>query len=609
MEFEIKQINGKDIIASSPTQDRDYRVCTYDFKRPDKFSLDQIRTITVMHETFASLASITLSGLMRHKVQVSVKAVDQMTYSEFIQSIPNPTTMAIIDMSPLKGSALLEIDPRITSAMNDRLFGGAGVAEKENTTLSIIEENVLEEVVERLLPNLKESWLKASDINPRIVNMATKPEQVMIAPPTEMVFLVSFEVTVGSEKGFMNFCVPFLLVEPIIEKFSAFSWYSTKSSNRAEVIPSSIVSSMKIDCEVITKAEDLNLKMIGAIKRGTMIKLDGFSEGLSSLRMGGEVVFNTLFGKGRNRNNFEIIDNTTEDAQNIISLIKPDNNTDKIEDNIKDLSNQLSHLSTSLIHRIEDISTNQDHLNDQVFLNSGKDSAIVISEGQPLSFIRHSDLVSVYQLISNSHNQLIALILSRLESSISAKLLEMFPDNVQTQMISKISNIVPVAPELLAIVGRVLKESLEQITDTSEIYVNGLEIVTSILSNSSRSVEKNVIEGLENNDHELADAIKKRMFVFEDIVLLDPSSIQPIVDRIDINDLYLSMKMVDKKVSEFIYTNVDEKRKEDILKGIDSLGRVRISDIENAQLKIIAVIKQMEENGEIVVCHPNEVVE
>ena len=108
------------------------KIKIYDFKRPDKFSKDQIRTLQMMHETFARLTTTSLSAQLRTIVHVHVASVDQLTYEEFLRSIPNPTTIAVINMDPLKGSSILEMDPSITFTIIDRLFGGPVEASKNS---------------------------------------------------------------------------------------------------------------------------------------------------------------------------------------------------------------------------------------------------------------------------------------------------------------------------------------------------------------------------------------------------------------------------------------------------------------------------------------------
>ncbi len=203
------------------------KIKIYDFKRPDKFSKDQIRTISVMHETFARLTTTSMSALLRSLAQVHVASVDQLTYEEFIRSIPNPTTLAIINMDPLKGSAILEIDPAVTFAIIDRLFGGQGEGTKLNRDLTDIEQSVMENNIVRILGNMREAWSSVIDLRPRLGNIETNPQFAGIVPPSEMVVLVTLETKVGEVEGMMNFCIPYLTIEPIISKLSAQYWYSS----------------------------------------------------------------------------------------------------------------------------------------------------------------------------------------------------------------------------------------------------------------------------------------------------------------------------------------------------------------------------------------------
>jgi flagellar motor switch protein FliM len=199
----------------------------YDFKRPDKFSKEQIRTISIMHETFARLTTNALSANLRSMVHVHVASVDQLTYEEFIRSIPTPTTLAVINMDPLKGNAILEIDPAITFSIIERLFGGTGEGTKSQHELTDIEAAVMEGMIVRILGNMREAWAQVIDLRPRLGQIETNPQFAQIVPPTDMVVLVTLETKVGEVEGMMNFCIPYLTIEPIIGKLSAQFWYSS----------------------------------------------------------------------------------------------------------------------------------------------------------------------------------------------------------------------------------------------------------------------------------------------------------------------------------------------------------------------------------------------
>lgn len=221
-------------ISAGETEPDDFRPATdtrkikiYDFKRPDKFSKEQIRTVSIMHETFARLTTTALSANLRSMVHVHVASVDQLTYEEFIRSIPTPTTLAIINMDPLKGNAILEIDPAVTFSIIDRLFGGSGEGTKAQHELTDIEQSVMEGIIVRILGNMREAWAQVIDLRPRLGQIDTNPQFAQIVPPTEMVVLVTLETKVGEVEGMMNFCIPYLTIEPIIGKLSAQYWYSS----------------------------------------------------------------------------------------------------------------------------------------------------------------------------------------------------------------------------------------------------------------------------------------------------------------------------------------------------------------------------------------------
>ena len=261
--------------AVSQTQEQ-RKIKIYDFKRPDKFSKEQIRTVSIMHETFARLTTTALSAQLRSLVNVHVASVDQLTYEEFIRSIPNPTTLGIINMDPLKGSAVLEIDPAITFSIIDRLFGGKGEGSKVNRDLSDIEQSVMENIIVRILGNLREAWSQVIDLRPRLGQIETNPQFAQIVPPTEMVVLVTLETKVGEVEGMMNFCIPYLTIEPIITKLSAQYMYSSvRSGGTTENL--NILKERLSMIGITVSAEignmDLTVRDVLSLKLGDVIRL------------------------------------------------------------------------------------------------------------------------------------------------------------------------------------------------------------------------------------------------------------------------------------------------------------------------------------------------
>ncbi|MBO5400661.1 MAG: flagellar motor switch protein FliM [Spirochaetaceae bacterium] len=258
------------------------KIKIYDFKRPDKFSKEQIRTVQIMHETFSRLTTTSLSAQLRCMVQVHVASVDQLTYEEFIRSIPSPTTLAVINMDPLKGNAILEIDPAITFSMIDRLFGGLGQATKVQRDLTDIEQSVMEGIIVRILANMRESWTQVIDLRPRLGQIETNPQFAQIVPPSEMVVLVTLETKVGEEEGMMNFCIPYITIEPIISKLSSQFWFSSvRRSSTTQYLNVLKEKLSTVDMDVVAEIGtiDLPVRDVLALRAGDIVRLSNVRVG------------------------------------------------------------------------------------------------------------------------------------------------------------------------------------------------------------------------------------------------------------------------------------------------------------------------------------------
>jgi flagellar motor switch protein FliM len=259
------------------------KIKIYDFKRPDKFSKEQLRTVSNMHETFARLTTTSLSAQLRSLVHVHVASVDQLTYEEFIRSIPTPTTLAVVNMDPLKGNAVLEIDPTITFCMIDRLFGGRGTTTgNKNRDLTDIEQSVMEGIIVRILANMREAWTQVIDLRPRLGQIETNPQFAQIVPPSEMVVLVTLETKVGDEEGMMNFCIPYLTIEPIISKLSSQFWFSSvRRSSTTQYLGTLKEKLSSVDMDVVAEVGsiDLPIRDVLSLRVGDVIRLTNIRVG------------------------------------------------------------------------------------------------------------------------------------------------------------------------------------------------------------------------------------------------------------------------------------------------------------------------------------------
>lgn len=205
------------------------KVKTYDFKRPDKFSKDQIRTLQMIHENFGRLWNTHLSTTLRTLVNVDVVSVEQFTYQEFVQSLANPSVISVLAVPPLKGNVILEIDTGIAFSIIDRIFGGTGENTVKPRTLTEIEEAVIKKSLAKALDNLREAWLNVVTMSPRIEMMEANPAFTQIVPPSDMVVIITMKVTIGEVEGFMNICMPYLVLEPIMNKLTTTFWVASSA--------------------------------------------------------------------------------------------------------------------------------------------------------------------------------------------------------------------------------------------------------------------------------------------------------------------------------------------------------------------------------------------
>lgn len=203
------------------------KVRVYDFRRPNKFSKEQMHTLQVIYENYARSLGTYLSAQLRTAVVVDVLSVEQITYDEFIRSMPNPTILSIFSLPPLEGNAILEINPNLGFAILDRIFGGPGLAIDKVRGLTEIEETVMDRVCEKMLYYLEEPWAIIAPLKPYLDRIDSNPQFTQIVSPGEMVVIVSLETKLGGVMGMINMCIPYLVLEPIINKLNVHYYYSS----------------------------------------------------------------------------------------------------------------------------------------------------------------------------------------------------------------------------------------------------------------------------------------------------------------------------------------------------------------------------------------------
>lgn len=225
---------------------------------------------------------------------------------------------------------------------------------------------------------------------------------------------------------------------------------------------------------------------------------------------------------------------------------------------------------------------------------------------RPFDFIRRTDPAHLLNFIQQEHPQTIALILAYLEPNKASVILQGLPDEIQSDVARRIATMDRTSPDILREVERVLEKKLSTLSSEDYTAAGGVESIVEILNLVDRSSEKSIIEALEDEDPDLAEEIKKRMFVFEDIVMLDDRSIQKVLREVDGQELAKALKSVDAEVQDKIYRNMSKRAASMLKEDMEYMGPVRLKDVEEAQQKIVSIIRHLEDAGEIVIARNGE---
>ncbi len=220
---------------------------------------------------------------------------------------------------------------------------------------------------------------------------------------------------------------------------------------------------------------------------------------------------------------------------------------------------------------------------------------------KPFEFVRKTDATQLLSFIQDEHPQTIALILSYLSPQQSALIISVLPQENQADVARRIATMDRTSPDVIQEVERVLESKLANLVNQDYTQIGGVDQVVEILNTTDRGTEKHIMEILEIEDPELADEIRKKMFVFEDILLLDNKAIQRVLRDVDNNDLELALKGTNEEVQNAICTNLSKRLAEMIKEDMEFMGPVRMKDVEDAQQKIVNVIRKLEDSGEIII--------
>ncbi len=209
---------------STDAGDKRQRVVPYDFRRPDRLSKEQVRSLYLLHDLFSHTLSSSLPIFLRSISEVTLISVEQQAYAEYIYGLLDPTVIFTLSMHPLQGVCVLEMNPTVAFPVIDRMLGGPGLQLRESRAVTEIEQKIVEGFLKLVTDDLREAWKPFVDLDLQVVGRETRPQLLQVVPPNEVVLTIVFHVQVAESRGMMSLCIPCVTLEPIIQKFNQSSY-------------------------------------------------------------------------------------------------------------------------------------------------------------------------------------------------------------------------------------------------------------------------------------------------------------------------------------------------------------------------------------------------
>ncbi len=280
-------------------------VRTYNFKRPERVSKEQMRSLEGIHESFARNFGAMLSGYLRTIVEVRVATIEQLTYSEFIHSLPNPTNFNLLTVEPLEGQVCLEISPLIVYPILDRLLGGNNSEMYiPQRPLTLIELRLIARITERAVQGLTEVWSEMVEVAFKIAETESNPHLVQIVAPNEVAVVIGLEIKMGGRAGTMSLCIPFTVIEPVMNKLVSQGWlaYQRRSvtEKKSEELAHSI-GATKVNVTAYVAETSISLGELVALRPGDIIQTTKPATDESIIQVEGKNKFAGRIGQHKGR--------------------------------------------------------------------------------------------------------------------------------------------------------------------------------------------------------------------------------------------------------------------------------------------------------------------
>ncbi|MBP1968092.1 flagellar motor switch protein FliM [Virgibacillus natechei] len=292
-------------------EEQEKKVRVYDFKRALRYSKDQIRSVSRIHENYARLLTTFFSSQLRTYINISVASVDQIPYEEFIRSIPQVTVLNIYSVAPLDGRLIMEVNPNIAYAMLDRVLGGKGSSENKVEKFTEIETILISQLFEKAVVNLQEAWSSIVELDPVLEEFEMNPQFLQMVSPNETVVVVSLHTTIGETSGMINICIPHNILEPIISKLSVHYWMQATTNNKDSDAYEKIsknIQDVQIEGKAFLGETDINIQEFLNLNKGDVISLNQSIDHPLTMAINNEAKFYVQPGNYKNKMSVQVLE-------------------------------------------------------------------------------------------------------------------------------------------------------------------------------------------------------------------------------------------------------------------------------------------------------------
>ncbi|MGM0378544.1 MAG: flagellar motor switch protein FliM [Bacillota bacterium] len=287
-------------------EEKEKKVRKYDFKRPDKFAKEQLRTLENIHDNYSRLLNNFLSGYLRTFTEVEVLSTQSLIFNEFSNSISNPAILGIVNLEPLEGEIIVELSSDVVFSMIERVLGGGEDKNTDNVDRSLtdIEVSLLKTFLKKFLNLMKDSWENIIELNPKLKEIETNSQFAQIVSPTESIALITLNIKINESEGMMNICLPHKVIEPLLPNLSSKLWFSDVAekelSEKEKKSISDQISKSNLLVKAIVGSTKISVDELLDVTPGDVLILDKKADQNIDVFVDQELKFKAVPGRSKN---------------------------------------------------------------------------------------------------------------------------------------------------------------------------------------------------------------------------------------------------------------------------------------------------------------------